>query len=111
MSEAIQLRDPLFKLFIRYSNGETTQHVTPQPIEPRAITADTRYAVIACYSTQKPSECTDITIINMRDVTFIKTERVTIDQLLSDRRTAGLRSTDLNPDDRLPRNLAQLTFI
>jgi hypothetical protein len=111
MSESIQLRDPLFKLFIRFSNGEMVHHIAANPIEPRAITPDMRYAVIACYSTQNPNECTDITVVNLRDVTFIKTERVTIDQLVADRRMAGIRSSDPSADDRLPKALAQITFV
>jgi hypothetical protein len=111
MSESIQLRDPLFKLYLRFSNGEVVNHIATNPIEPRAITADMRYAVIACYSTQNPSECTDITVVNLRDVTYIKTERVTVDQLVADRRMAGIRSSDSNADDRLPKALAQITFV
>jgi hypothetical protein len=111
MSERIQLRDPLFRLFIRFSNGEVVNHVAANPIDPRAITPDIRYAVVACYSTENPSECTDITVVNLSDVTFIKTERVTIDQLIADRRLAGIRSSDSSTDDRLPKTLAQITFV
>jgi hypothetical protein len=110
MSEAIQLRDPLFKLLIRFGNGETANYVTIRPIEPRTIKPDTRYAVIECYSIQNPSECTDVTVVNMRDVAFIKTERVTLDQL-ADRRMAGMRSPDASGDDRMPKTLAQISFV
>lgn len=112
MSESLQLREPLFKLVVRFGNGEKTQHVVSHPIEAHLITRDTRYVVISSFSLQNPSECTDITVINLRDVTFIKTEQVTLDQLTTERRTAGLHSGGTSShDDRLPKSLAQLKFI
>src|SRR4051812_25211478 len=111
MSEAFKLPDELFKLFIRFSNGEMIYHITTHPLDSRSIKAETRYAVVACYSTRNPVECTDVTIINLRDVTFIKTERVTVDQLTADRRMAGMRSSDASADDKQPKTLAQLSFI
>jgi hypothetical protein len=112
MSESIQLRDPLFKLIIRFSNGEKIQHIVTDPIDSRMITPETRYAVVSAFSCQNPNECTDITIINLRDVTFLKTEVVTLDQLAADRRMAGIRSSgSTSGDDRHPKNLAQIKFI
>jgi hypothetical protein len=112
MSEAMQLRDPLYKLVVRFSNGEMVQHVVLDPIEARTITPETRYAVISSFSCQNPSECTDVTVVNLRDVTFFKTEQVTLEQLATERRMAGMRNAPAaNPDDRLPKTLAQLRFI
>ena len=111
MSEAFQIPTELFKLFIRFSNGETVYYVTTHPLDSRSIKPDTRYAVVACYSTRNPVECTDITMVNLRDVTFIKTERVTVDQLTADRRMAGMRSSDSSADDKQPKTLAQLSFV
>ena len=111
MSEALKLPNELFKLFIRFSNGEMVYHVTTHPLDSRLIKPETRYAVIACYSTKNPIECTDVTVVNLRDVTFIKTERVTADQLTADRRMAGMRSSDSSADDKQPKTLAQLSFV
>jgi hypothetical protein len=112
MSESLQLHDPLFKLIVRFSNGEMIQHVLGDPIDARMITPETRYAVISSFSCQNPSECTDITVVNVRDVTFIKTERVTLDQLSAERRMAGIHSASTtSPDDRLPKTLSQVKFI
>jgi hypothetical protein len=112
MSESLQLRDPLYKLIVRFSNGEMIQHIVSDPIEARMIAPETRYAVIVSFSCQNPSECTDITVVNLRDVTFVKTERVTLDQLSTDRRTAGIHSTSVSgTDDRLPKTLSQVKFI
>ena len=112
MSESMQLREPLYKLLVRFSNGEMIQHVVAEPIESRHIASDMRYAVITSFSLQNPSECTDITVVNLRDVTFIKTERVSLDQVAGERRMAGLHAASSSKeDDRMPKTLAQLRFI
>ena len=112
MSESLQLHDPLFKLIVRFSNGEMIQHVLDNPIDARLVTPETRYAIISSFSCQNPSECTDITVVNLRDVTFIKTERVTLDQISTERRMAGIHSMSAaNADDRLPKTLAQVKFV
>lgn len=112
MSESMQLREPLYKLVIRFSNGEKIQHVVAEPIDARHITPDTRYAVISSFSLQNPSECTDVAVVNLRDVSFIKTESAGLDQLAPERRMAGLHATSpAKEDDRMPKVLAQLRFI
>lgn len=111
MSEGLQLRDPLFRLHIRFTNGETMQHVMAEPLDSRMIAPETKYAVISLFSCQNPSLCTDVTLVNLRDVTFIKTERVTLEQLAGEHRI-GIRSAGApGADDRLPKNLAQLRFV
>ena len=108
----MQLRDPLFKLVVRFGNGEMIQHVVSDPLDTRLVTPDTRYLIINSFSCQNPSECSDITVVNLRDVTFIRTERVTLDQLATERRMAGIHSSSASShDDKLPKNLAQLKFI
>jgi hypothetical protein len=110
MSEALQLRDPLFKLVIRFTNGETLQQVMADPLDSRMIAPDTKYAIVSTFSCQSPSQCIETTIVNLRDVTFIRTERVTLEQLAAEHRI-GIRSAGVGADDRLPKNLAQLKFI
>lgn len=111
MSEALQLRDPLFRLNIRFTNGETMQQVMTEPLDSRMIAPETKYAVISSFSCQNPNVCTDVTLVNLRDVTFIKTERVTLEQLAGEHRI-GIRSAGTpGSDDRLPKNLAQIKFI
>lgn len=111
MSEGLQLRDPLFRLYIRFTNGETMQQVMTEALDSRMIAPGTKYAVISSYSCQNPSSCTDVTLVNLRDVTFIKTERVTLEQLAGEHRI-GIRSAGApGANDRLPKNLAQLKFV
>ena len=111
MSEGFQLRDPLFRLIVRFTNGETLQQVMTDPLDSRIITPETKYAVISTFSCQNPSLCSDIIVVNLRDVTFIKTERVTLEQLAAEHRI-GIRSAGVSgSDDRLPKTLAQLKFV
>lgn len=112
MSENIQLKDPLFRLSVRFGNGETINFITDQPINADRILPETRYAIVTSISIANPSECAEISVINLRDVTFIKTERVTLDQLTSERRMAGIRSIgQADSDDRLPKTLSHLKFV
>lgn len=112
MSESLQLRDPLYKLVVRFSNGEKIQFISAEPIDPRGITSETRYAVVSSFSVENPSECTDIAVFNMRDVTCIRTEQVTREQLTTERRMAGIRTIGAaDPDEKLPKTVAQLKFI
>src|SRR5215471_6169313 len=81
-------------------------------IDSRMISTDTRYAVISSVSTQDPSQCIDSTVVNLRDVTFIRTERVTLDQLAAEHRMAGIRSGSRSSfDDKLLKTLSQLKFV
>jgi|SRR5215510_8467343 len=111
MNESLQLRDPLFRLTIRFGNGETVQHVMADPLDSKTISPETKFALIGSYSCQNPSVCTEMTVVNLRDVSFIKSERVTLEQLASEHRI-GIRSSGAaGADDRLPKSLAQLKFV
>jgi hypothetical protein len=112
MSESIELREPLYKLSVRFSNGELLNFLVRDLIDSRMISTETRYAVISSVSTQDPSQCIDSTVVNLRDVTFIRTERVTIDQLAAEHRMAGMRSTNRPAfDEKLLKTLSQLKFV
>ncbi len=104
--------DNLFKLIIRFSNGEQFNYVTNDPYPASGISADTRYAVISSYAYQNAEDCTDVTLVNLSDVAFIKTEKISLEELASEKRTAGLRSTNsTNLDDKLPKAISTLKFI
>ena len=112
MSESMKLPDTIFKLVIRFSNGEKFHYITDEQFIAHKITPETRYAVISSFSLQNPAECTDVTLINLKDVAFIKTEKITLDQLSAGRRTAGLHSTSASlSEDKLPKTLSQVKFI
>ena len=112
MSEGLSIQEPLFKLIVRFSNGETINHFVSHHLDPNLISPETRFAIISSVSVQNPSECTDITVINMRDVTYIKTESVTVEQLTTEKRKAGILATGgLSGEDKLPKTLAHVKFV
>ena len=112
MSESINLQDPLYKLHVRFSNGEVVQYIVSEHLDTRMITPDTRYAVVISFSCENPSQCEDTTVINLSDVTFIRTEQVTLEQLGGERRMAGIRTSGSpGGNDRLVKNLSKIKFI
>lgn len=112
MSEGMNLQDPVFKLIVRFSNGEVASYVATEPIDPHAMNPEIRFGVITSVSVQNPRECVEVAVINMRDVTFIKTERVTLEHLAAEHRMAGIRSLGRgDADDRLPKLVSQLKFV
>ena len=110
MSESLQLPDPLFRLTIRFGNGETVTHMMTDALDSRAITPDLKYAIVSSYSCQNPNVGAEVAMINLRDVSYIKTERVTLEQLAAEHRI-GIRSAGVAGDDRLPKFLAQIKFV
>ena len=112
MSESIKIKEPIFKLVVRFSNGEILHYVVQDPIDERAIKPEIRYAVISSISCANPSECTSISVVNMRDVTFIRTELVTLEQLAGEHRLAGIRSSSTSSADEMPfKSLSQIKFV
>jgi len=109
MSENIELKEPIFKLSVRFNNGETIHYIVDSAIDSRLLTPDTRYAVISSVSCQNPNDCTETTVINLRDVTFVRTERVTLDQLAGEHRMAGIRAVR-GSDDKV-KTLSYVKFI
>lgn len=110
MSESLQLPDPLFRLTIRFNNGETVTHMMTDALDSRAIAPELKYAIVSSYSCQNPNIGVEIAMINLRDVSYIKTERVTLEQLAAEHRI-GIRSAGVGGDDRLPKFLAQIKFV
>jgi|SRR5215472_9787803 hypothetical protein len=112
MSEGLQIQEPIYKLAVRFGNGEVLRYVVGDPIDERSITPETRYAVITSVSCQNPSQCTDITVVNMRDVTYIRTERVTLEQLAGEHRMVGIRTVgSQGPGEKPPETLATIKFV
>ena len=52
-----------------------------------------------------------VTVINLRDVTFIRSERVTTEQLASEHRMAGMRATARTVSGDKIKSLSYLKFI
>jgi hypothetical protein len=100
MTENIEIKDPIFKLSIRFSGGEVVHYIVNDAIDARLITPETRYAVVSSVSCD-----------NLRDVTFIRSERVTTEQLASEHRMAGMRATARTVSGDKIKSLSYLKFI
>ena len=112
MSESIQLQEPIYKLSVRFGNGEVLRYVVKNLIDERSVNPDTRYAVITSISCQNPNQCTEISVINMRDVSYLRTERVTLEQLANEHRMVGIRTTGTHTaGENLPETLAEIKFV
>ena len=110
MAESIQLPETLYKLVVRFSNGEKINYVTTEPIATTSLTSDLRYALVTSCSIQDPAECTEVNLINLSDVAFIKSEKITLEELASERRTAGLNS-NFSGEGHQPKSISQVKFI
>ena len=110
MAESMQLPDTLYKLIVRFNNGEKIGYLTTEPLAAHTISGDTRYAVITSCSIQNPSECAEVNLINLTDVAFIKSEKITVEELAAERRTAGLRS-QAHSEENQPKTVSQVKFI
>jgi hypothetical protein len=110
MAESMQLPETLFKLTIRFSNGEKVTYITAEPFIASAITSETRYALVTSCSIQNPAECAEVNLINLSEVAFIKSEKITLEEFASERRTAGLRA-QVSSEDTQPKSISQLKFI
>ena len=112
MSESLKLPETIFKLIIRFNNGEKIYFITDEQFAAHKLGADTRYLLVSSFSLQNPNECTAVTLINVNDVAFIKTEKITLDELASEKRTAGVQSfTSALNEETLPKTLSQVKFI
>src|SRR5687767_3629735 len=110
MAESMPLPETLFKLIIRFSNGEKVSYVTSEPFATGSINSDTRYALVTSCLIQNPAECTEVNLINLSDVAFIKSEKITREEFASERRTAGLRAP-VSSEDHQPKSFSQVKFI
>ena len=110
MAESLPLPDTLYKLIIRFSNGEKINYLTVEPFAAHTITSDTRYAVVTSCAIQNPAECTALTVLNLAAVAYIKSEKITLDELATEHRTAGLRSP-VSSDEHQPKTLSHVKFI
>lgn len=110
MAESMQLPATLYKLIIRFSNGEKVHYVTTEPVATHTLSGDTRYALVTSCPPQNPAECAEANLINLRDVAFIKSERIALEDLVAERRTVGLNAR-FSGEENQPKLISQVKFI
>lgn len=98
------------RLTIRFTNGETFVYTVAEPLHAEDIAASSRFAVITSYLCEKPEDCHEIVLLNLNDISYIRTEHVTNEELekeeLTKRESARQQSTI-----GTPQRLSRIGFI
>jgi hypothetical protein len=98
------------KLTIRFTNGETFVYIVAEPLHAEDIAATARFAVISSYLCEKPEDCHEIVLLNLNDISYIRTQHVTNEELekeeLTKREAASQQSTI-----GTPQRLSRIGFI
>ena len=77
----------LHRLTIRFSSGETFVYIVREPLHAEDIPASARFAVIHSYQCETEEKCTELVLLNLNDVSYIRTEHITDEQLRSEEET------------------------
>ncbi len=94
------------RLTIRFTNGETLIYTVIEPVHAEDLSATVRFVVITSYLCESPEQCTEIVLLNLNDVSYIKCEHVTEEELereATTRREAELRNNTLGTQQSLSR--------
>ncbi|MGA9993873.1 MAG: hypothetical protein WBP93_00535 [Pyrinomonadaceae bacterium] len=91
------------RLTIRFNNGETLVYTVREALHAEDISAQTRFAVISSYKCETPDKCTEILLLNLNSIAFIKTEHITDAELQ--------REETAQPDPELPSQMPAPTHL
>ncbi len=94
------------RLTIRFTNGETLLYTVREALHAEDIPANVRFVVISSYLCEEPEVCAEIVLLNLNDISYIKTEHVTEAELQREattKREAELRSNTISTPQRLTR--------
>jgi hypothetical protein len=98
------------RLTIRFTNGETFIYTVGEPLHAEDIAPSARFAVISSYLCEKPKECHEIVLLNLNDISYIRTEHITEAELekeeLTKKETERQQSTI-----GAPQRLSRIGFI
>lgn len=93
------------RLTIRFTNGETVVYTVREALHAEDISPQVRFVVITSYTCEPPARCDEVILLNLNDISFIKTEHVTSEELereeLTRREAERTRSTITAPQQRL----------
>jgi hypothetical protein len=94
------------KLTIRFTNGETFIYTVAEPLHAEDLSPNVRFAVITSYLCETPDKCDELVLLNLNDVSYIRTEHITSEALekeeLTRRETERQQST-IGASQRLSR--------
>ena len=69
------------RLTIRFTSGEIFSYIVREPLHAEDIPQSARFAVIHSYQCETEEQCTEIVLLNLNDVSYIRTEHVTEEHL------------------------------
>lgn len=98
------------RLTIRFNSGETLIYNVREPLHAEDISATMRFAVISSYKCETPDKCTEIILLNLNSIAFIKTEHVT-DAELQGEETAHIDPQLPSQTMPAPQHLSHIGFI
>jgi hypothetical protein len=94
------------RLTIRFTNGETFIYTVAEPLHAEDIASSARFAVITSYLCEKPEDCHEIVLLNLNDISYIRTEHVTDKELEKEELTkkeASTQQSTIGTQQRLSR--------
>lgn len=97
------------RLTIRFNSGETLIYTVREALHAEDISATTRFAVISSYKCETPENCSEILILNLNSISFIKTEHVTDAELQSEE--TAQPDPELPSQMPAPQHLSHIGFI
>lgn len=69
------------RLTIRFTSGETFIYIVREPLHAEDIPASARFAVLHSYQCETEDQCTELVLLNLNDVSYIRIEHITDQQL------------------------------
>jgi hypothetical protein len=96
------------RLTIRFTNGETFVYTVREALHAEDIATEHRFVVIHSYKSDSPQECDEIVLLNLNNISYIKTEHVTEAELEREEKTR--RETE-HIHAGAPRHLSRIGFI
>ena len=69
------------RLTIRFTNGETFIYIVRDALHAEDIPATARFAVIHSYQCESDEQCTEIVLLNLNDISYIRTQHITEGEL------------------------------
>jgi hypothetical protein len=97
------------RLTIRFTNGERLLYTVRDPLHAEDIPANVRFVVISSFECEPPEKCSEIILLNLNDISYIKTEHMTEEELT--RETSTRREAELRSNTISPQRLSRIGFI
>ncbi len=99
------------RLTIRFTNGETFNYTVREALHAEDISVENRFAVISSYKCDSTGQCSEVLLLNLNDVSYIKTEHIT-DAELQRESEAGSQSEHQHDNNApAPHHLSRIGFI